>query len=284
MNILLVTPLYSTHFDAGWFWLRALNQLGHSIQIWDYRLDVNPPPFLHYPEITLVLKGETIDPRKLPSPAINYWPDALERTPGIEKVLRYYNKVFTPVRPTPDWMEWLPSGWDPSIHVDLKMEKTADTAYIGTNNSEYKERMIREIRPNFIFGNRWEEVQSDLIGPGEPDRFLLPPVYLHDFVQTANKARVLIDIHQSPTVGLNRKLFEMVACGFTIVDRVPGVEEIFPGFWNEISFDGPGPARRLIDYFQTHSEDREMLWELERKAIEPYTYDNCARRVLECLR
>jgi len=267
MNILLATPLYSTHYDAGWFWLRALNQLGHSISVWDYRLDENPPPFTHYPGVTIVLKGETIDPRRLPSPKAVYWPDALERTPGVEEVLEHYDKVFTPVRPTPDNMEWLPTGWDPAIHRDLQI-KRRDTMYIGTCNSDYKRDMIEAIRPDLVHGNNW-------------DYGYLPPVYLHDFVHCANEAKILIDIHQSPTVGLNRKFFECIACGFTIVDKVPGVEDILgEELADQVSFETPKEAKELIRYYLDRPEERNEVWQLEQEKIQEFTYEKAVERIL----
>jgi len=284
MNILLVTPLYSTHYDAGWFWLRTLNQLGHPVQVWDYRLDVNPPPFLHYPDVTLVLKGETVDPRKLPHPVINYWPDALERTPGIEGVLKYYDKVFTPVRPTPDWIEWLPTGWDSSIHRNLR-EARHGVTYIGTNNSEYKEQMVSEISPDAVIGNGWDSIQIGPLDYKVPSVSILPPKYLHEFVWWANRARILVDIHQSPTVGLNRKFFEMIACGFTIVDRVPGMEEILG--WRltqQVSFTNSNEAKELISHYLERPEEREETWQLEREKIQEYTYKKVAEKILSYLR
>ena len=277
MNILLITPLYSTHYDAGWFWLRALNQLGHSVQVWDYRLDVDPPPFFHYPEVTLVLKGETIDPRKLPSPKAVYWPDDLERTPGIEKVLQHYDKVFTPVKPAPDWMEWLPTGWDPMIHVDRKMYRNVDTVYVGTANSEYKVKMIEEIDPQWLFGNDWKKI----------DRWgnMIKPVYLHELVAVLNRSKILIDIHQSPTVGLNRKFFECISCGFTIVDRVPGVEDILGwGLTQQVSFTNVDEAKELIRYYLERPREREEVWLLQREKIQEYTYEKAVKRILSFLR
>jgi len=269
MNILLATPLYSQHYDAGHFWLRALNQLGHSVQVWDYRLDKDPPPFAHYPEVTIVLKGENVDPRKLPRPAINYWPDALERTPGIEETLKLYDKAFGLVKPLSDWMEWIPTGWDPAIHKDLGLLKAMRTIYVGTANSKYKTDMIHRIKPDLVYGNGWRS--SPEFGPR----------YLHDLTYVLNHAEVLIDVHQSPDTGPNRKLFEMIACGFTIVDRVPGVEEILGwGLTNQVGFKTPEEARELIKYYLERPKEREKIWQLEREKIQEYTYEKVVKRIL----
>jgi len=278
MKILVATPFMSQHFDAGMFWVKALCNMNHSVVLWDYRLHPERLSSIsnsNY-ELAIVFKGEGLDPRLLHTPRICYWPDDLGRTPGIEEVLRHYNKVFTPVRPTPDWMEWLPSGWDPSIHRDLKTERLVNTIYIGTANSDYKVKTITDISPTSVFGNRWVERGSSSN----------PPVYLRDLVGVSNQAKILIDVHQSPTVGLNRKMFEMMACGPTIVDRVPGVEEVLPGVWNLCSFNPEkvSEANLIISYFLSCPEARDDLWKRQRKAIEPYTYENCARRLLEWIK
>jgi len=271
MHIMLVSPLYSTHFDSGWFWLRALGQMGHSVQVWDYRLDVDPPPFFSYPEVTLALKGESVNPRNLPRPCFNYWPDALERTPGIEEVLQHYDKVFTPVVPTPDWMEWLPTGYDEKIHRDLHLERDVDTIYVGTANSKYKVETIEKICPEAVYGNEWRD--------------WYPPVYLHDLVRVLNRGKILIDVHQSPTVGLNRKLFEMIACGFTITDGVPGVQEILgKELASKVTFKDPHEAKELIRYFLEKPEEREDLWKVERKAIRNFTYLRATEKLLNSLK
>lgn len=277
MNVLLITPIYSTHFDAGWFWFRALQQAGHSVTVWDYRLDVNPPPTMHYPDVTLVLKGEGIDPRRLPGPKLCYWPDALERTPGVEEVLKCYDKVFTPIRPTPEWMVWLPTGWDPTIHVDMKVHRDVDTVYVGTANSEYKVKMVEGIDPQWLFGNDWKRV----------DRWgrIIKPAYLHELVVILNRTKILIDVHQSPTVGLNRKFFECIACGFTVVDRVPGVEDILGNeLAQEVSFISPDEARELIKYYLEKPKERGKLWQLEREKIQEYAYKKAVGKILSHIR
>jgi len=272
MHVLLATPLYSQHYDSGHFWLRALNQLGHTVTLWDYRLDASPPPTTRYPDVTIVLKGENVNPKKLPgSPRYLYWPDALERSPGIEEVLKLYDKAFGLVKPLPDWIEWIPSGWDPAIHRGLDVYRGTNSIYIGTNNSSYKMKMITDIKPDLVNGNGWELKAG-------------PPQYLHDFVYLANRARILIDVHQSPTAGPNRKFFECIACGFTIVDRVPGIQEILGwGLTNQVTFKTPEEARELIKYYLERPKERGEIWQLEREKIQGYTYEKVVRKVLSHL-
>jgi len=271
MRILIATPYMSSHLDSGLFWARAINQLGHSITLWDYRYDQRTN-FSRGFDLSIVFKGEVVDPKLLPGTKLIYWPDKFERTPGIIKdKLSLYDKIFTPVRPTPEGMVWLPSGHDKDVHKDMLLERFYKSVYIGTLNSEYKHNMVYEIGPSKVFGNGWDSYCHE------------GPVYLDEFVRTANYTKVLIDIHQSPDTGVNRKLFEMISCGFTIVDRVPGIKEIFPDIWAKFTFEDSKTAKELINYYLADYSEALNLWELQKKCIEPYSYLNCAKKMLKGL-
>ena len=273
MKILLVTPLYSQHFDAGWFWFRAFQHLGHEVDVWDYRLDEAPVWKREY-DLTLVLKGESVYPDLLPHPCFCYWPDAFNREPGIERKLGAYNKIFTPVRPTPSGMIWLPTGYDPVIHHEVEGKKEIASLYIGTNNSLGKALWLEEIGPRVVAGNGWGLTE------GIHD---LPPAYLHDFVRLASRAVVGIDLHQGE-VGLNRKFFEMISCVFTITDKVPGVDEVLgKNLAEAVSFSSPQEAKVMIKHYLIHPDERKLLWDLEKKAIFPYSYTGAVEKVLSHL-
>ena len=286
LRILLATPLYSAHhWDSGHFWLKAFNSLGNYVRIWDYRLELDTP--VGQWDFTLIMKGESVDPETLPHPRFCYWPDALDRTPSIETLLAKYDKVFTPVRPTPADMEWLPSGFDPDIHHYNGAKKDIPSLYIGTNNGQRKIDFLKKIRPSIIAGNNWGGVAEQINdGYTQPIRLLLPQ-YLHDFVALASRAQVLINIHQGPQVpvGVNRKLFECCACGLTISDRVPGVVEILgPDLAQLVTFDTPQEGRELLEYWSDRTqEERDEIWGKEKKAIEPFTYVEGVKRILNAL-
>lgn len=283
-NILLATPLYASHYDAGHFWLRALTSLGHEVTVWDYRLDDGPPPgpVSRQPDIVLVMKGESLFMPKMhrlfPSARfICYWPDKFERDPGVlDRLLAEYDQVFSPVRPTPDRVTWLPTGWDPKIHQRSANSWRYDSAYVGTSNSQYKIDMVRDISPSIVFGNDWWR-QSPLVWGVQ---YVGQPLYgaaLSSFLSTV---RVAVDIHQSPETGVNRKLFEMMACTFTIVDDVPGVREILgPELSEKVVYKTGAQARDLIAYYRYRDTERNELWQQERAAIAPYTYESAVRRI-----
>lgn len=286
-NVLLATPLYASHHDAGHFWLRALTSLGHEVTVWDYRLDEEPPPgpMARHPDTVLVMKGESLYMPKMhrlfPSARfICYWPDKFEREPGIlDRLLAGYDQVFSPVRPTPDRVTWLPTGWDPKIHAPAfgaSRSFNYDSVYVGTSNSQYKVDMVREITPSVVFGNDWWRKS--------PLEWGLPavgmPIYGAALASCLNRARVAVDIHQSPETGVNRKFFEMMACTFTIVDDVPGVREILgEDLFAKVAYKTATQARDLIAYYRYRDTERDELWQQERAAIAPYTYEAAVRRI-----
>ena len=146
MNILLATPyLSANHWDSGLFWAAALSRLGHQVRLWDHRLE--PPPPLDGLDCSIAMKGPPDLARHLTTRRACYWPDAFERTPGLEHELReVYSVVATPVRPTPDGCLWLPTGFDPMIHKPNRdMPKIFDSVFIGTGTPR-KEAFLKEAR------------------------------------------------------------------------------------------------------------------------------------------
>ena len=248
---------------------------GHSVYLWDYRLQRRVPEV--DPDLTIVFKGESISPWELPRPRFNYFPDWFSRFPGIEGLLEQYDRVFTPVCPTPSWAIWLPSGWDPDVHKDLELPRIKEVFYIGTANSPYKINMVKGIDPLYILGNGWDKVYS-----GQEKKTHIP-AYLHEFVHVANRAGLLIDIHQESTIGLNRKCFEMAACGPTIYDNVPGLEDIFGDLTPEIAFSSVETARIKVRLLLEDDKKRAEIWAQEREAIKHYTYEKCLDKMLSFL-
>ncbi len=275
MRILVATPFMASHFDAGFFWIRALVNMMHSVYPWDYRLQTEMPKV--DADFSLVFKGESIDPNILPRPRVNVFPDWFGFfPPSVEQRIKQYDLVFHLVLENVKKTGgiWLPGAYDELIHRDLNLRRHIDTMYIGTANSDYKVNMIRSIAPQVIAGNNWGTYRINA----------RPAHYLYDFVTLANQAKTLICAHRAPEDGITRKVFELVSCGFTIVDHVPGIEEIFPGIWDKFTFRTPEEAKELIQYYLSHEAERNELWQKQKKAIEPYSYENCCLKMLECLK
>lgn len=270
MKVLLASPILTGEFDSGIYILKALSDLGHSVSIWDYRLEPDKKIDMDY-DLFLVNKGESIDPDKFKSPKICWYPDQLSRFPVKEK-LEEYDAVYSINKPENcfAFVEWAPGAYCPEVHRYLGIEKSWKTIYIGTCNSQRKLDWIREINPQLIYGNLWRE--NNVLAH--------PPQYSTRFTMMVNQACIAINVHQSDW-GTNRKLFELVPCTFTITDRVEGVEDIFGKLADKMSFETPAEAKELIAYYLENESERLRLWEQEKKIVEPYTYKNQVKKILD---
>ena len=283
MNILLGTPYLSANwFDSGLLWLHALSQLGHSVIMWDHRLEGPATAWLTKRiDVALMLKGlpqhvETFKGiahvSQHPVKTISYWPDAFGRTPGLlQQLLDAYDLVATPVRPTPAGCLWLPTGWDWRIHSELpQVAKTHDSVFIGTATPR-KYEYVRVVKPKLLFGNDWSEF--GLYG--------VKPVYLHDYVRTLNMAKVAIHVHRDGDVGVGRRFFEFIACTFTLTDLAPGVEEVLGSdLAAKVGFTTPEEAKEKLRWYLNHPGELQATWKAEKMAIQPYGYEKAANGLL----
>lgn len=274
MYILLASPFFSQHWDAGHFWARALSRLGHRLTLWDYRADAEPPAGSW--EVGLVLKGDAETPAKLRPACVKlvcYWPDRWGRALEAEASLEKYDAVYTPVRPTPAGARWLPGAWDETVHTPGPGPEhvSADSIFVGTA-TDRKAEFVDVIMPTRLFGNGWLNYA----------RALVQPVYLREYASFLNQSRVAINIHRDDEVGLNRRFFEMVACTFTITDLVPGVEEILgPELTEKVAFSTPAEGAKLLALYLAHPEEATELWRAERTAIAGHSYRHLAVQLLE---
>lgn len=269
MKILLASPFYSQHWDAGHYWARAFSRLGHELVLWDYRTDPRPPKVNC--DLAVVMKGAENTAYlvgMVASKRICYWPDAFGRDPSTEQDLDAYNIVFTPIRPTPEGMVWLPGAWDEKVHLygQLMKQTTAQTIFVGTR-TDRKMEFLKAMQPTHMVGNGW---------PG-----ITPAIYLNDYAAMLSPHRIAINIHRD-AIGVNRRFFEMMACTFTITDRVPGVIEILGNkLAAKVTFETPEEGRRMIDHYMPLERECLQLWGDERRAIANYTYIDLARSIID---
>ena len=267
MRILLASPFYSQHWDAGHFWARALSRLGHELVLWDYRIDRDPPNVEC--DFALVLKGSVNafqQARRLAPVRVCYWPDALGREPVTEQFMfSTCDRVYTMVRPTPEGMTWLPGAYDERIHRPSTLAFQRSSIFCGTYTAR-KQRFLDVIQPADLFGNDW------------PDPIVRRPRYLHEYVEMLSRSQVAVNIHRADGIGLTRRFFEFMACTFTISDRIPGVEEILgKELADLVSFTTPEEGRDKLAHFLKHPALCRELHEQETAKIRGYTYIDLAR-------
>ena len=272
-KVLLAAPGISAHHDAGLYWLAALSRQGISTVVWDYRVEPQPPATDY--SLALVLKGETVDPEILKRPRVVYWPDDPSRTPGIWEQLKKYDLVACPVPNLKDAL-WLPTSYDPLVHRPLPTMIKRSVVFCGTW-TDRKQRFMQALMEaglllsRNLYGNGWEEVSA-----------WIRPVYATEYVLVLSSASISVNVHRAD-IGVNRRLFESIACTFTLTDLVPGVREILGAELAEkVGFSTPEELVKKVEHYLS-SPERDALWEQEKRAIAPYTYDAALGCILEKL-
>lgn len=262
-TVLLATPFLANHVDAGWFWLAALGRQGVATIAWDYRRE---PQAAHSADLMLAMKTPPY-PDRFHGYTAAYWPDELGRDPESEAWLPQYERVYTCLRPTPPGMTWLPTAYDPHVHYPRNAPKERDMVFIGTATDRKRDflKEMAKAAPLTLFGNGWKDSG---------------PVYLEDYCVALSSAKIAINIHRGE-VGLNRRVFEAMACTFTLTDRVAGIAELLgPSLAAKVSFSTPKHGRELAERYINDEPARRELWAMEREAIRGFTYDAAVQRVL----
>lgn len=167
-------------------------------------------------------------------------------------------------------MVWLPGAWDERLHVRHALGTVpirSGAVFVGTA-TERKREFLKIIQPKVVAGNGW-------IHRG--------PLYLHDYVRFLSQWSLAINVHRD-NIGVNRRFFEMMACCFTITDRVPGVVEILgEELAAKVTFETPEEGQQLKEYFlgTDLKSEVEQLWEMEKDAIANYTYTHLAQSIID---
>jgi len=268
VKVLLATPYLTYSWATGNLILKALGELGHYAIAWDYR--VSPMPSADDYDVALVQKGDGVDPRELMGYRVNWFPDRLSRYRWMHDTLARYDDVYSWNKPEYDWAEWLPLGYDEHVHRNLNLPRTLNCVYIGTANSKRKVQWVKAIKPQMVFGSEWE-----LYGVRA-----CQPMHLPQFVRLMNASKIVLNVHEWP-IGPNGKTFEIPPCAFMLVDRVEGMDLVFPNrLLNKISFRHPKEGRELIDYYLENPKELERAWEAERNGIRPFTTKRQVEKLL----
>lgn len=173
---------------------------------------------------------------------------------------------------------WCGNSFDPLVHhPPVAPQFQYGVAFIGTH-TPYKERMLDgvvDVGLDYLAGNGWER------GPLRLLNLMRPAVYLHDYADVLRRSVVSINLHHDPQVGVNRRLYESIACTFTLTDLPPGVEEVLGHNLAEaVGVRSPEDLREKAEFYATHHVEREALWERERAAVAHGTYRQMAASLL----
>ena len=272
MKILLATPYIAAIWDNGKYVMKALSELGHSLVLWDYRITSAPPKDY---DLAFVLKGLEVDPTKLNSPKINWFPDYVSNYKGLNNFIKEFDYFFTVGKE--DKGIWVPAGCDSSIHRSYNIEKQFDVVFIGTAHSMKRVKFIKRFLQKFdgkfgIFGNDWHKYGIKAY----------PPQYFSAFTQVSNSAKIALNIHSDMFgVGINMRAHEIAGCGsaMLLTDNVDGLKETYP---MAPKFNSLEECLELTNYYLNNlRERRKLVKEMQKRAYEKFTYKHQVREILE---
>lgn len=298
MKILFVAPLENPE-STSWLILKAMKNLSLNVEPFSYReisktesvesmnfkLSEKTQDFT-WTDLIFVIKGESIHPETIlnAKPRKALWWFDFDSFVLPESLIRWasvFNAVFLTCFP---WVEemrelginafFMPQATDPSVyHPTTPDPKYAcDAAFIGSWKPGRREILLQLVNEFKVraFGNGWI--------PG--------PVYLEEFNEVCNSAKVILNITPSADWPIYEQTFSqriymvMAAGGYLATDNIPGL----PLKWLAVYDTIPG-LKEIIEW-ALHNEDlRNKICKNARKEIlEKHTYYHRIREILQCLR
>ncbi|MBP2657673.1 MAG: hypothetical protein H6Q69_705 [Firmicutes bacterium] len=261
------------------------------------------------PERIIVLNGEylsqeTMDKLKGKNRQTVLWLiDSILRFPHIEKVIHYYDKVFSfDPRDEKYLMDkykigcpYLPVGYDPEIYKPGSQERDIDICFVG-NATANRIAVLRRVA-EYACG---KNIKFTVVGKYWSDRYFwkkrrfarkYEPLGLFvqnkamnpiDVAKLYQRTKICLNIHISDHDGINPRLFEIMGTkSMELVDYKPKLMELID-IDNEVAvYQDADDLINKIEYYLNHSEERENIAAKGyKKALEQFTIRQAAAVIL----
>lgn len=161
---------------------------------------------------------------------------------------------------------WLPLACDPEIHCARPQERTLELGFVGNmglRNSK-RHQILASVLPKFR--------TNDYLRYHSPRE--MATVY----------GRSKIVLNASINGDVNMRVFEAMAAGALLVtDRIGnGLADLFEEGIHFVAYEGPDDARRKIDHYLEHGEEREKIaCAGQELVLERHTYSRRLDTILE---
>jgi len=273
MKVLLCTPYISNAWDTGVFVAKALSEQGHSVIMWDPRINRQIPSADY--DFALVLKGTEIDATELKRSRVNWFPDYLSDFEGIDNFIDSFDLFFTLNKQRRG--VFLPGCCDPDVHKPYSSQRQYDVIFVGAATSLERVKFIKMFMHKFkgrfgIFGNDW-------INYGINTH---PIPTIPSFAQSFSTATIALNIHYDMFgVGTNMMVHEIAGCGsaMLLTDNVDGLEETYP---MAPKFNSLEECLELTEYYLNNlRERRKLVKEMQKRAYEKFTYKHQVGEILK---
>ncbi|MCD5391065.1 glycosyltransferase [candidate division NPL-UPA2 bacterium] len=299
MRILVATP--PTPYRLGWYCQRALEKLGHSVEIFDFDRKFFPPWKSQFklnqrliervsqsqPDIIFVTKGKNILPETISAIrqkhkliAMNWWPDDPYGFPFSKRIAPYYDYYFTNdsalingyKKAGAKNVHFLPFACDPEIHRRIHLSDgereslSSDICFVGQWNPIRQE--VLENLTDFdlkVWGPGWKKK----VGKRSKLRKKIfgtdSGPYGEDMIKIYSSAKIVLNIHLwfgENEDGINMRLFEATGCGaFLLSDWKKEIPELFDVGGEIACYSSVSDLRRSIEYYLNNDRKRQAIAE-----------------------
>ncbi len=282
MKILLVANVFSEGC-TGLLVLKNLNQMGHTVSIWDTRISVIPPPGEFDLSITWTNETPDISLIKSKIKILYYLEDTdyigmIEDKYKIENQIRGYDYFYTMNLLQGYEDHWLPMGADEEVFYSITMPIMGDVLFIGTARDDRRKKIITDIQQKlheqninlWVMGNGWEDTDHN-VGKA---------YYFNNMAKIVNSFKIVINLHiygNSPS----DKVHNINGCGGALLinDSKQGYNLCYP---NSPVWMAEDDLIEKIQYYLTHEDKRkEKVTELQNRANTYFSYTRILNIMLD---
>lgn len=196
-------------------------------------------------------------------------------TTNRESILKHYPVIDTVLKIKK--VKFLPFGYDPEFHQNLKSEKTYDISFVGSafpKRIEYILPLAKEIE---LFGsshNAWNN-------KGRISHKMM--------IEVVNSSKINLNFSDQPINGvrcLKNRVMEILGAGqFLLSEDFPEAKELFEIDKELVVFNSLSELEEKIDYYLFHDKEREKIARAGYKKVkENYSYRKLLSGVLEDLK
>ncbi len=295
--------------------MRAVHFLLHRLFVREYNNKLVREIQLLQPDLVLVYKGESVEPRslhlarKMGIRCFNDFPDvsAFTHGPRLPRCLPLYDHVFTTksfgVRDFEHHfhlkqISYLPHGFDPEIHRPLSSRGRladrfqADASFIGTWSPK-KESFLAAVMPRNpginlrIWGSQWEKARTPCLQPHIVGRDIMGVLYPLAIESSRVNIAILSEVRHGASSGdqTTARTFEIPACrGFMLHERTEELASFFDDGREVASFSSPEELAEQVHYYLNHEVNRERILQAgHARCVRENSADARAAVILETL-
>lgn len=211
--------------------------------------------------------------------------------PWILKSIPYYDVYFTWGKFLIDKIkeaggkrvEYLALGYDPKFNYPSEPDNTeerkkygSDIAFVGSWDKEREEWLNHLADSDLkIWGGRWND--------GNPRLRAKWQGYADDFPKICSSSKIVLDVlrkQMQPAISL--KAFEVSACkGFFMSNKGGEIPDFFEEGKEIVTFSDPKDMVEKVKFYLNQPELREEISEAANRRVQPYSYVERTKRVLE---